>query len=770
MENVRFERVDPAEAQLGPVKELGDLVDQMQAAVEEQVLAESVRLDDLHKRLYGFYKDEQVRQMHNRHQMAIDCDYFDSIQWTDEEIEQMAGRFPATYNIVKPTVLWLLGTEIRTRMQHKILPRGKGDEKNTEVKTKVMKYFDDVNHEKMRRSAAFKHAVVAGLGWLETQASSDPTEEILISGNESWRNILHDSCSIDPRLKDARYLFRQKVVDLDYAIWMHPQHRAHLESVAFDAGGIDTDDAAYFMGQRVDRQDHPGAKELSRYRVYDDAAPYRTTRRRVRLIEAWYRVPEYCKACVGGVAHGAPYREDDKMMAHLAQTGAMKLQEKFMMRMHAALMTEKAMLSDGYSPYRHNDFPFTPVWGYRRDRDNAPYGAIRDLRSPQDDLNKRGSKAQWKASANQLIVEKNVVQDVQALRDQADLPDGTMVLDGTNSSGRFEVIPQMDLAQGELQFIELDMRMVRDIGGVNSDNMGLRSDAQSGKAIIARQEQGSLLSQPIFENLNFALQIHGEKKLSMIEQYVTKEKAIRVTEEKKGFDWVTVNQQITNADGSTQYLNDMTEAKADFVMDEQDFRATVRESMAEMISDAMSRMPPELAMELLPSWLELLDLPDKDSVIARIQQKLGIADPDDPTSQAVEQVKQEAQQQIEAVEQEAGQQIEQLTQKLQTLEKQLIGAQKQMVGVERQRSVGEVKLANKAEELALKAEEIDNKHKEAMANASIEAATSEAPSTPQQKDAMHYAMGAIIDALGSMQKDIQSLKGQPQAQPGAGVP
>ncbi len=49
------------------------------------------------------------------------------------------------FNEVKPTIDWIIGTERRTRVDYKILPREKDDEALAEIKTKLMKYVSDAN-------------------------------------------------------------------------------------------------------------------------------------------------------------------------------------------------------------------------------------------------------------------------------------------------------------------------------------------------------------------------------------------------------------------------------------------------------------------------------------------------------------------------------------------------------------------------------------------------------------------------------------------------
>ena len=658
------------------------LVEDLHAQMDAELEAKKRADDTLHRKLWGFYDDERQRQRHNRHQMAMDEDYFDSLQWTDEEIDELVrrGQSPTVYNLIKPTALWMIGTEVRTRMDHKVAPREQGDEKTAEVKTKFLKYLDDVNREKWHRSRAFREQIIAGLGWLECQASDDPTKERVVTGSESWKNVIRDSLSVKPDLEDARYLFRQRVIDLDVACQMFPDQKQDLEEAANKGSDI-TDD--WYLGQRVVTDDWPSMREVGKYQAIDRYSQFRTNRKRVLIVEAWYRVPVNTEVVVGGSMHGAPYNENDPWMAFNKRAGMIQTRPQFTMQMRHAFFTEKGMLLDEQLPYRHNSFPLTPCWGYRRGRDGEPYGVVRELRSPQDDLNKRMSKAIWRTSANQVIAEKGAVPDVDAARDEVARPDGYIE---TLPGKKFEIREQQGLASGDIELVQIDMNMIERMGPVNGDNLGADTQAQSGKAIRFRQEQGSLMSQMLFDNLRLAVQIHGEKKLSLAEQYVTEEKVIRITEEKGKFDWVPVNQPQENPDGSITYLNDMIASKGDFILDEQDFRATVREAMADQLTQLMGGLPPDLAAILLPAMLELQDIPDKENLLSKIKAKLGMEDEDDPAAARIKDMQAQFEQEMAAREEEFQKERDALKSKLdvqdnriETLEGQLLQAKKQSV-------------------------------------------------------------------------------------------
>src|SRR3546814_4464601 len=57
------------------------------------------------------------RQAANRFQMALDEDYYDSLQIAVDDAQEMLrrGQAPVVWNEVKPPIDWLLGTERRVR-------------------------------------------------------------------------------------------------------------------------------------------------------------------------------------------------------------------------------------------------------------------------------------------------------------------------------------------------------------------------------------------------------------------------------------------------------------------------------------------------------------------------------------------------------------------------------------------------------------------------------------------------------------------------------
>lgn len=590
---------------------------------------------ELHRRLISFYRQELDRQADNRFQMAVDEDYYDSIQWTEEEarILKERGQAPIVYNVIAQSINWVIGSEKRGRTDFKILPRQKTAAKPAEGKTKLLKYLSDVNRLPFERSRAFEDVVKVGLGWLEDGVQEEDDGEPIYSQYESWRNILWDSASNKLDLSDCRYISRSKWTDLDVAVALVPGREQELRAAVVEGdryGGFDIEDGDEFMDNaEFQRENHGLARTL-----------VTTKRERVRIIEMWYRVPEKVEKLRGGPFNGDILDREDPRHVETINQGLSTVVSKVMMRVRVALMTHSHLLFEGPSPYRHNRFPFTPIWGFRRGRDNLPYGLIRWMRDIQDDINKRASKALHILSTNKTVMDKGAVDDIDEFIEEVARPDAVII---KNPGKALELNVDRELAPAHLDLMSRNIQMLQQVGGVTDELLGRSTNAVSGVAITARQEQGSVATNKLFDNLRLGVQMQGELQLSLIEQFVTVEKSFRITNQRGNADFVTIN------DGLPE--NDITRTKADFIISEADWRATMRQAQTAELTDLVSKMPPQVAMVMLDLLVDGMDIENRDELVKRIRQINGQKDPDatEPTPeeiQAAQQQQQEAEFQI----------------------------------------------------------------------------------------------------------------------------
>jgi hypothetical protein len=577
-----------------------------------QNLPASQKEKDKHAKLMSWFHQEMARQAHNRYQMSLDEDYYDSMQWTPDEIAELQARGQAAtvYNEIKPMIDWLIGVERRTRVDFNVISAHDDSpeaDEDAKTKTKLLKYIAEVNRVAFERSAAADDTFKAGLGWLEIGINPDPEDEPIYQRAESWRNMLYDSLGPRRDLQDSRYLFRFRPVDLDIAIAYFPDKEAELRSSAVAS---DADHYLEWWNGKPIEETESATPMPGKFAMYDSDAWSNNNRERVMLIEAWYKEP-----------------------TKETRGGATSL-DRIRMKMRCTIMTEKHILLDVDSPYKHNRFPFVPVWAYRRKKDNAPYGPIRPVRSPQDALNKRMSKALHVLSTNRVIAEADAFDKesmtAQEVRDEMRAADGFAVV-AKGGIAKIKSDRENDVAQGHLQLAQADQAMIRNGSGISAQNLNRDNQSESGIALKQRTEQGGQLTAELFDNQLFARQLEGELTISLIEQYYDQPKIISIAGERHKREYVRINQP--GPDGTR--LNDITARKAQFIIGEQAWKQSLQQAAFESLMELLSNIgpvAPQVVLALLDVVFELADLPNKQLVLQRIRSVTGMNDPDEPMS------------------------------------------------------------------------------------------------------------------------------------------
>lgn len=576
---------------------------------------------DRHERRKGWFLTEAHRQATNRQRMAKCEAMYDSEQWEyqDAQILKDRGQDPIVYNEIKPAIDWLMGTERRVRVDFVVMPEdslddpedpnGEGASEDAQVKTKLLKWLDDSNLAAFERSWAAEDAFKAGIGWLEIGARGDRTGAPVFVGAESWRNILWDSQSQKRDLSDARYLFRIKVVDLDIAEAIFPDKKAQL------ARCIQTGDSLQMFSEWFGGVGGL-ITGLDQFNTLTDSLDYMTsrpvdmfnTRKRVLLLECWSREPVIRKPEVDGL--GDPLE----------------------MRVHVAIMTEHDTLIEGPSPYNHDRFPFVPVWGYKARRTGLPYSPIWPLIGPQVGLNKRMSRSIFEATANQVELEVGAIDEavmsIDEIRAEYNDPQGMPTFaHGAISGGKVRRVEHGAKTQEQLMLAEQDKVAMRSMSGVNADSRGMNSNVTSGKAVLAKQDQGSLLTAELFDNLLFARKLEGDITLSVAEQAVRAPRAFR---EAGGNPREITKINVPQPDGS--YLNDITKRRARFVVGEQAWKQAYAEAAFESLLQVLTQLAPA-APQAVINLLDLVfdmhpTLPRKRAIVQRLRSINGQSDPD----------------------------------------------------------------------------------------------------------------------------------------------
>jgi hypothetical protein len=611
--------------------------------------------EEMQKRLselQRFRRQARLAHLDNRRQQAIDADYFDGIQLTDETLSILEEREQPiqVWNITKSVVNWAINVQEKMPFDTIVLPRRKLDEKDAKTKTKIMKYLSDANYSDYIRSEAFKHAIKVGVGWLDLGARQDQ-DNPLYYDTVDWRDMWFDNLGKKPDLTDWRYMFMERWIDLDIAEKLFEDRAKELGDCAQDTNSrypYNPEDAYVFDDATDGVSSDYGMTFGQTIEGY---------RNRVKLVHMQYRLPAGVKVLnisgsEYGAAHGAIYRPDDELHQHLVKYSHASLEDAKRMTMRHAIWCNGIYLADFATPYNHNKFTWIPIFCYRRDRDGMPYGLIRDLRSPQDDVNARKARAFFLMSSEKVIYEEEaILGNIEDFRDEYLRPDGVVrVAKGALSGNRIHFENGITKAQQHLAVSHESEQFMHNISGQTGSLGDKAKKKLSGVAMEHLEAEGAASQGTPFLNYFFSLQLAGEIELSNIEQFFNMAMTLRITGDVKNHEFVDINAEDENGEP----VNSVTRFKADFKVSKTQGRETVRKAMLDSLQELIIKLMqsgPEgqkCAMAMLDVYVDLWDdLPSKDELVERVRKITGQDGTDEDLTPEQLQAKQQERQQLD---------------------------------------------------------------------------------------------------------------------------
>lgn len=623
----------------------------------------------------GLYFRELELQSQSRTERSIDAAFYDGEQFTQEELNAYEERKqkPRVFNEVKPTVDWILGGERRARTDWAVMPRTEDDSKPSIRKNKLVKYIDDINNARWHRSEAFTDMCKTGEGW--TRITYEPNQEgdnqIKIL-HEHWRSILCDSKSRKPDMTDMQYIWCTKILPVGTLINYFPNKKNELLGIAEDMEDLErelqNDGMIEYLAQSHERV-RTGSLDLLHSSGERDG---------VRVYEMWYKKNERVKILKG---EGSFNNEvlDLKNNDHvtLINEYGYRTVEITREQIYCALYTDTTVLYRQRSPYKHNRFPLVRRFAYLNDKDGSPYGVIRSIRDPQSDLNTRRNRALFLMASSRVIMDKGAVEDKNGLANEVARWDAIIEKE-TGKELRIE--DGVAIAGTHLNVSEENSAYIRQISGVTGENRGMDTNATSGIAIQARQEQGTVITTVLSDMHSLARKLEGEIVLSLIEQFMDRPMQFRITADnlKDKIEFMAINDE---GDPET----DITRTQSDFIVAERDYRTTMRQALSEQLISVAGTISqhtgnPDLAVAMLTAAIELQDLPDKDRLITSLRTASGMPPLNETEEERIQREQQEKEQQDQAAQQQ--QQVQEIDMKGRIAETELKLAQAERQKIE----------------------------------------------------------------------------------------
>jgi len=435
--------------------------------------------------LVQMYEAAEQATADSRAEAERDRDYRNGVQWTTSEVATLTKRKQPVVTIdrIGPKIDFLLGLEQSQRNDPKAYPRTPSEEDGANAATDALRYAMESNDWNALRSDAFDNFVVEGACGADVSVVETEGGYEVTVAHIPWDRMFFDPHSRKKNFSDAKYKGQFLWMDLEDAQLRWPEGSDALETTLSGetSGPGDTFD------------------DTPRFRWADPK------RKRVRVVSMWSYEAGQC---------------------------------------FYSVFTKGGMLERMESPYKDEDGK--PVDGFIFgscfiDRDGSRFGVVRRWISLQDEINKRRSKAMHLLNVRQVKVERGAVEDINKARAELAKPDGMVEV---TPGMMFDVLPTNDMAAAQLELLR-EAKQEIDAVGVNAALSGNEGRVMSGRALMARSEQGLNELGPAFDAFK-RWQLEVYRRVWMcVRQFWTSEKWIRVTDDESNTKFVGLNQPMT---------------------------------------------------------------------------------------------------------------------------------------------------------------------------------------------------------------------------------
>ena len=628
-------------------------------------------------------------------EIAKQCDaFYRGEQWDAADVAALddQGRPALTINTILPTVNTVIGEQSTRRADIRFKPRGSGMQETADILTKVFMQIADNNKLEWVESQVFTDGLIQDRGWFDVRIDfSDHIQgEVRITSKDPLDIIIDpDAKEYDP--KTWNEIFETKWMSIDQIEEQYGQDKADKLRMIAEVGSVLGSDSIEYEEERYG-DTYTGEFSSDYPQNPDEAKAVRS----IRVVERQYYRLKDCMFYVDPVTgdeRPVPYDWDEKKKTDFADQFGLYIHTKKVRRVRWTVTADTVVLFDGWSPYNH--FTLVPYFPYFRR--GKPFGMVRNLISPQEQLNKISSQELHivNTTANSgWVVETGSLSGMTADDLEEHGAETGLVLEYNRGSTPPSKIPPNQIPTGLDRISQKAAINIKQISGVSDAMLGTDSPEVSGIAIQAKQNRGILMIQVPLDNLTKTRKYLAEKVLNLVQSYYTEKRIIQITDENDPFK-PSVPMTVNEMTPEGYIVNDLTIGEYDVVVDTAPSRDNFDEiQFAEAIELRKAGVP--IPDDLI---VEYSHLAKKADIAKRIRIMQGM-EPPSPEQQQVANFK--AQAEIQSIQLEIAK-MEAEVMRLQS-EAQLNAAKAQEAQQDPQLKVAELqsKLQMKQEELALR--------------------------------------------------------------------
>lgn len=474
--------------------------------------------------------------------------YYHCDQWTAKQIKALRarGQNPITKNRIARKINGMVGVLSRMRSDPKAYPRTPKEEQRggADIATACVRYVLETADWSTIKQECIRQDMVDGVAGIEFELLDSPNGD---NDYDVGLNIVEsDTFFYDPKsikldFSDATYMGVAKTVDIMTAIEMFPHKAEELKDLATRGGGADD---FYSHNEREKLWSHSSAH-------------------RVPLIDHWYRSNGTWLWCV--------YAGDVK-------------------------------IDEGETPFRDDKgrgLSKFVMFSAACDHDGDRYGFVRNMKSPQDEINHTSSKRLHLIGAKTIKAQKGAVKDVELTRREVARADGYVEV---NPNSEFDII-RHDADIAALTAMHKESLDEIENQGPNPALMGQGVENKSGRAINLLQQAGIAELGPFISSYEgWELRVYRFA-WNAICQHWTAGRMIRVTDSEDLVEFLEVNGIGFDESGNPALINALGELDVDIRIDRGPNVANVMADAYEnllALAGSGGQVPPQVFIKLLP--------------------------------------------------------------------------------------------------------------------------------------------------------------------------
>lgn len=518
--------------------------------------------------------------------------FYGGKQDTDAVLAKLASeqRPNSVFNEIKPKVDTLIGLAAQLKLNPALLPVDDTDEALSEVLGSAFKYFrreikaEDVELE------CFEHTSKAGRSlqgyFVDTSNPFEP--QVKTKRVESGRYGIDPDSRDYPNMDDARFLYVDDWLDPDTIKAFYPQF-----------------DSAFTR----DVENLDPSQQVSQ--IY-----FNENTNKSRVVEIWYRVFEQTAWFVNPLTGQPDHIPEEDWPAYveaLTVTGIpgpdgelIKLPEppEMLVRprkvIRYAIFAGDQMLERGRNPYtgyNEEHFPYSLYTAYRDDEEDYWFGPIEMMKDPQRGFNTIMRQLVHLLNTSpkgMLVHEEDAVININEYKNKGSSANFDLkVKKGAISNKRLLFTDQPTIPSIYQDLLTRYGELMKNLSGIQDVFLGISAGSREpGITSQLRQQSGLAVLFIMFDNFRRSRIHAGKQLLSLIQQYMTATKMIRI-------DPVSAPVVLNAVGEDNQIINDVSVGKFDLIVEEALEGSSMKLANAKILTEFAQNNPGSIPPDIL---------------------------------------------------------------------------------------------------------------------------------------------------------------------------